>query len=682
MRKQLLFLQVLMLLAAVFAPQAARAKIYFTTGDEKGNLSVTSIDAPTETNPTVTTLEEEVGTPYLGKYGETTYYYFDKTVDVDKEIAMDENHPDRRIQVRGIVWIILGDGAVVNFKRGIGTNGQTLYITSGGTSASFNGTGTLNADNYHKTNYHGRIYYGPRHPCIGEDYAGTIMGTLVIHGGNVNAVSTAQNDDSFFDGPATPCEPPCIGGGSGTITIDGGKVYAANMRNRTWAAAIGVGRYWRNTMTINIFGGEVTAYSCISNTSYAAGIGSGCDYSYSSTYKLNINITGGKVTAASSKEALGYGAGIGSGYSGWVYDKISKGNPLVPRSINIKISGGDVYAYSCSKGAYGAGIGSGEGHSSSWVGTEKARYPQIDTVSVEITGGKVEAYSCIGKSGDGVYGAGIGSGYDNAAVDIDISGGTIIAGSGKECCGEGAGIGTGKFTTEAFEYFTGLNTANINISGGDILAYSGGGLRSDGKGYGAGIGAGMISNPYNVNVNISGGNVKAYSTFGEGDGGTSGKGYGAGIGNGRENTQVKCTVNISDGTVKAASSLDYIGYGAGIGAGDDNTAGGTVVKISGGTVSACAGENYHGYWAHDGAGIGGGEDGGCDSILISGGNVKAYCSFANGAYMNAAGIGNGEYGEDCKLISITGDETVVQAYGMKAMWAKKSMPRPKTKQPT
>ena len=163
----------------------------------------------------------------------------------------------------------------------------------------------------------------------------------------------------------------------GTITIDGGTIYASGYieGHVTGGAGIGGGKgAYGGTITIN--GGTIVA----TGGERAAGIGGG-----EGGTGGDIFIYGGDITAYGGK----YGAGIGGG--------------IDSRGGAIWITGGTVKAYG---GTDAAGIGGGESG---------------DSGSIVINGGDVYA------SGDG-YGVGIGAGEDGDVDNtISINGGTVDA---------------------------------------------------------------------------------------------------------------------------------------------------------------------------------------------------------------------------------------------------------------
>ena len=195
----------------------------------------------------------------------------------------------------------------------------------------------------------------------------------------------------------------------------------------------------------------------------------------------------------------------------------------------------------------------------------------------------------------GAYAAGIGSGSQDSAGNIVISGGTVTATGG----GAGAGIGSGNYYS---------SVGNITISGGNVTA--------TGSYSSAGIGTGNVYCSAG-NITISGGTVTA-------TGGSSG----AGIGNGYDHCNVGNIV-ISGGTVQADGGR----FAAGIGCGADYNSSVASLTICGGTVYSAGGKTA--------SGIGdGGNSSGNLGIVISG-DSQVYVSGGtdDNPYGPGAGIG-------------------------------------------
>lgn len=226
----------------------------------------------------------------------------------------------------------------------------------------------------------------------------------------------------------------------GKITINGGTITARGGWN---AAGIG-GGYCADSGDITIYGGTVKAYGDVGN--------SGSHYQG--------------------------GAGIGGGYEG---------------HGNVRIEGGVIHAYTEGREVGGsftnssaAGIGSGatpnsnDDRNGSHQGS-KGRGPEAayQQTTVEIAGGVI--ISTGGQSG----GAGIGSGFGADRCEVNISGGEITAGGGKSSREDmigGAGIGSGCYTTSMKYHST--TEVNVEISGGTILATGGWGASGIGSGAG------------------------------------------------------------------------------------------------------------------------------------------------------------------------------------------------------
>jgi len=267
----------------------------------------------------------------------------------------------------------------------------------------------------------------------------------------------------------------------------------------------------------------------------------------------------------------------------------------------ITINGGIVYAYSTYHGAY------------SIYGSDIGSGYQGDQGCIVINDGKVYCYGGYydTENENGMCAAGIGSGYKakSATIWIRINGGRVQAWPTGNKTSYGAGIGTGGDAQ---------GRADIIINGGTVLAES----STNYCGYGAGIGTG---NNYkasgNTTIEINGGYISAWSC--------------------------------SRGDSKQA-------YGAGIGMGDawDDDYGKVDVTITGGTVNA-----YSGWYYAYGAGIGGGDDGGCGTIKISGNaNVRAFNCSTNYT-PTGAGIGDGDYNETGSLF-IYGPDCTVDTWGL------------------
>ena len=242
----------------------------------------------------------------------------------------------------------------------------------------------------------------------------------------------AQSTDASTRGkllrisPAPAFEGVFIGNsiGGGTLTINGGEIYAP-------ATYAGI-----SVSNVIINNGKVSAFGNLGENG-GPGIGGRGGRSGIGESGGNIIIRGGEVFAEGST-GIGGGCGLEGGGSGG----------------NITISGGYVIA----RGSYGAGIGGGfsEGRSSKGGGSGG---------DITITGGNITASSGTTTGTFGGFGAGIGGGggYNTGGIgnpdisggsggNITISGGNITAFS----LSAGAGIGGGSC-------FNGLYGSSGNI---------------------------------------------------------------------------------------------------------------------------------------------------------------------------------------------------------------------------
>lgn len=208
------------------------------------------------------------------------------------------------------------------------------------------------------------------------------MGTLVIHGGTINATS---NRNVAGIGGGWSLEGT---GEGGHLTIYGGTVTATAGYD---AAGIG-GPYSGDGGVTIIYGGTVTAHG----GDKAAGIGGG---KFGDGGTLTVN--GGFVYAYGGE----YGAGIGGGSNA--------------DGAHMTVNGGYVYAKA---GTDAAGIGSGE---------QSAFYSPYGG-SLTVTGGEVHAF------GDG-WGAGIGGGEDADGADVVITGGIVETTAGDDVADKNGG---------------------------------------------------------------------------------------------------------------------------------------------------------------------------------------------------------------------------------------------------
>ena len=307
-------------------------------------------------------------------------------------------------------------------------------------------------------------------------------------------------------------------------------------------------------------------------------------------------------------------------------------------NVNLTINGtGRLTVYG---GSNGAGIGSTFG---------------ADCGDIYILGGTVTAYG-------GDFGAGIGSGQSASCGNVYISGGNVIAYGGSNA----AGIGSGGTSEEYRSSNQIADCGVITITGGEINAV--GGM------YGAGIGSGIYGNV--DDICISAGIIDStagHSAAGIGSGiyaccsdikieggniNSKGGALGAGIGSGENiflflrNEQSCGDIIITDGIVISEGGPGAAGIGSGL-MSDCND-----IMISGGDITAyCRNETGYKYYANGtagsmlfgaGPGIGSGVCGTNNKIVISGGNI-----YANGA-SRGAGIGNGDNGYITDGIYISG----------------------------
>ena len=264
------------------------------------------------------------------------------------------------------------------------------------------------------------------------------MGTVIINGGEIKATGGEKSAG--------------IGGGSngkdgkGQIIINDGKVEANGGKE---GPGIGAG-HDSYIESITISGGTVYAYPGSTNESttdnYPAAIG-GCA---SEAFKETITISGGYIWAETETMAAAIGSGYRRDFAGQII--ITGGN------VNANAGTDPICEYA------GAGIGSGANGKFTSEGL------------VKITGGQVNAFSYAQVNA----GAGIGSGgLANMEGTVQITGGYVEAGSflqnpeqyvvgGK--AGTGAGIGSGceSQSTGGGGEFKG----KIYIDGGEVLAYT------------------------------------------------------------------------------------------------------------------------------------------------------------------------------------------------------------------
>jgi len=300
----------------------------------------------------------------------------------------------KRVHTDGEVHIILGDGATVDFQRGLEVSeGDTLnvYDQKQGTGkmiafcerfaqrddqdeAAIGGDKGLDGGsmNFYGGNFEATTKRETRGAAIGGSgfRAG---GRMIFYAGNYIVKSRFGSSTGIgggYKGEASRCS------GEG-ITIYGGTFDIQTFQS---GAGIGSGEgAYRSTGAIAIYGGSITA----SSHNGGAAIGGGKNSENGPIY-----IYGGEVNAVAYGNKIG--AGIGGGQDA------EQGDP-------IYISGGTVVSQSDKGAGIGGGMGKGGGY-------------------IEISGGLVVATSAAG-------GAGIGGGKDGSNHIVNITGGYVVASS-------------------------------------------------------------------------------------------------------------------------------------------------------------------------------------------------------------------------------------------------------------
>ena len=232
---------------------------------------------------------------------------------------------------------------------------------------------------------------------------------------------------------------------------------------------------------------------------------------------IDVSGTGGVITLGSAAVStlgegdvtieLDGGNMVKSGFSRAGLEKNNTGSLTITDANNYSGS------LDATGGAYGAGIGGGDGGSGS---------------DITLSGGKVTA-----EGGDG--GAGIGGGVGGSGSNITITGGTVTATGGAY----GAGIGGGADGSGS----------NITITGGTTKAAGGDG--------GAGIGGGPFGNGSNITVSDDA-QVKVQGGITDDPGLRAGAPIGNGGGNGIVGEEV--TPDVSELT--AEGKIEYYAPGA------------------------------------------------------------------------------------------------------------------------
>jgi len=514
----------------------------------------------------------------------------------------DTQYSTTRPQVVGDVTLVLMDDKKFECRPGIGVStGNSLTITAGHTSSDIEGTGELTAYTlpYSERNFpieYKNVAIGGTAAYVYDETADVWTslygcGTITINGGVVNAYA-GYNEDTYNYGMA-------YGAGIGT----------AGVENTGDDSSLAGG-------DITIRRGTVTAYSfCGSGQGLGAGIGEGYINKVVETAESQVAPSDVKLNAEEGEDE-GDGDGDDDG------DEAT--TTVVYRKMNINILGGTVNAYSYGSGGvseseyyyyfgYGAGIGYGAYYESSdggggSVAANRAGVNMLQSASAneEVTGSNDATTST------------------EAAMTINISGGTVKAYSADRGYSYGAGIGYGS------SYFTNYykNTTKSNVAPGDFTAALA--ARAPRSAMTSTRVAGIttqaeegdeegtddtetVTYDYTptLSINISGGNVEAYSEHDY-----MGYGGGAGIGGACVNVEKlyalgSGTIVISDSAVvKAYSSTKYewesdyygsvvYGVSAGIGIGDiylstsDSPAGSLTVKGNKAVVEAYGRESVN-----------------------------------------------------------------------------------------
>ena len=310
------------------------------------------------------------------------WYYVDSNVTYNSRIHSD-----------GEVNIILGDGATVDFRRGleVGENdtlnvydqkegsGKLIAFCERFAERDDQDEAAIGADkgnggnmNFYGGNFEATTKRETRGAAIGGGGFGS-AGRLVFYAGKYTVKSrfgVSTGIGGGYKGEASRCS------GEG-ITIYGGTFDVQTFQS---GAAIGSGEgAYRSTGAIAIYGGSIKA---ISHNGGAA-IGGG-----KKSENGPICIYGGEVNAVAYGNKIG--AGIGGG------QEAEQGDP-------IYISGGTVISQSDNGAGIGGGMGKGGGY-------------------IEISDGLVVATSAAG-------GAGIGGGKNGSNHIVNITGGYVIAAS-------------------------------------------------------------------------------------------------------------------------------------------------------------------------------------------------------------------------------------------------------------
>lgn len=241
----------------------------------------------------------------------------------------------------------------------------------------------------------------------------------------------------------------------------------------------------------------------------------------------------------------------------------------------------------------------------------------------------------------------------------------------------GAGIGgNGLFEFgDGDDIYEEPNFGQIYITAGTVKA-TGGATTIGNRGAGAGIGTGGASSMWRLDPAFEGSIVISEDADVTATGGDSDDwhtyytGGGAGIGTGGVTGNIwkpyhnKTSITIKGGTVVARGEAD----GAGIGSGANVKC--NTVSITGGDITAIGGDEDDGS-QYGGAGIGGGDNGGVVSIVISG---DADVTATGGGASAGIGSGENEYRDEengaCALVEISGSAKVVATGGAETYYSR------------
>ena len=458
----------------------------------------------------------------------------------------------KEITVGGDVHLVLTDGHRLLPRSGIRieeNSSLTIYCQQ-------SKSGVLSVKGYSTTSESNPGVDGGAAISIGDG------GTLTINGGKVYAVGGNGNiGTEGYGGGEGGTGGAGIGGTNGAVIINGGTVIANGGNggkggNGSWADNGGRG---------GAAGEGIVAESItINNGTVEATGGNGGEGSVN-TSNNNKRIGPGGNGAAGISGTLTIGNGSvkkaqgGTGGTGTVGGADAPGISISEGEA-LTASGGTV---SATGGGNGAGISVGDGG------------------DLTVDGGKVTA---TGRTG-----------ISTGAAAITISKGSMTA--------TGNNAGTGVAGSSGISIGDG---GNLTIEGGKVTATGGDGGKgndnfgSGGPGENGGTG---ISVSANGNITINDGSLTA--TGGKGGAGNSGNERAGRGGNGGAGISVSGSININGGIVKAIGNTGGNGVSAGNKGGDGGNGGAGIVSenegvtITGGTVTATGGVGGRGhhFWA-------------------------------------------------------------------------------------